>query len=121
MKYESEIVFNSEVSPGVRVRIARMSYGRRLSLLEQVRELIQQREFHEAGKSLSDQVQSARQSILIDKCYWRWGLLSVEGIQLDGKDATPESLWETGPEPLVAEVLQRLKRETGLSEEERKN
>lgn len=121
MNYESEVVFTSEVSPGVRVRIARMSYGRRLGLLEQVRELIQQREFHEAGAALSDQVQSARQSILIDRCYWSWGLLSVEGLQIDGKAATPESLWEVGPEPLVAEVLKRLKHETGLSEDERKN
>ena len=39
MTYESEKVVESQVAAGVRFRVARMSFGRRMELMREVREL----------------------------------------------------------------------------------
>jgi hypothetical protein len=50
-----------------------------------------------------------------------WGIKAVAGLAVDGKAAGPELLAEAGPENLFQEALAVVRRETGLSEEERKN
>ena len=57
----------------------------------------------------------------IDRLLPELGLRAVSGLQLDGAEATPESLAEAGPEELFREALAAVRAETGLSEEERKN
>jgi hypothetical protein len=57
----------------------------------------------------------------VDQLYWNWGLLAVEGLIIGGEPATKESLLERGPEALVHEILTAIRRECGLSEDERKN
>src|SRR5690606_24466428 len=57
----------------------------------------------------------------IDKIYLLWGLERVEGLEIDGLQATPESLIERGPEALVREALRAVRCEVGLKESERKN
>jgi hypothetical protein len=42
-------------------------------------------------------------------------------LSVDGVEATPEVLLERGPEELFREALAAVRREAGLSEEERKN
>jgi len=53
--------------------------------------------------------------------YLEWGLEEIEGLTIDGEQATPQALIEKGPMDLAREILGRIKRECGLSEGERKN
>jgi hypothetical protein len=45
----------------------------------------------------------------------------VEGLEIDGAAATPETLVEQGPVELAMEILGRIKSECGMTEDERKN
>ena len=53
--------------------------------------------------------------------YLQWGLLSIEGLIIDGEPATATRLLEKGPEDLTREVVCAIKEQCGLSEPERKN
>jgi hypothetical protein len=53
--------------------------------------------------------------------YLHWGLLSIEGLTIDGEPATAERLLEKGPEDLAREVVSAIKGQCALSEPERKN
>ena len=57
----------------------------------------------------------------MDRVYLEWGLEAIEGLEIDGEAATPETLIERGPANLAAEILGRIRGECGLSESERKN
>jgi len=57
----------------------------------------------------------------IDRVYLGWGLEEIAGLTIDDEPATPESLIDKGPMDLAREILSRVKRECGLSEDERKN
>jgi len=121
MQYESTIELYSSLAPTVRYRIERMSFGRRLELTRQVRTLLARQEFHASGESPLDQVEASTLSMEIDKLYWEWGLLSIDGLLLDSLPATKDFALQHGPEALVHEIISSIKRECGLSEEERKN
>lgn len=121
MQYESTVEYGSNWAPGVRYRIERMSFGRRLELTRQVRGLLAKQEFHAGGDSPLDQVEASALAMEVDQLYWNWGLLDIEGLSIAGESATKEMLLKSGPEPLVHEILSAIKRECGLSEAERKN
>ncbi|MBY0506332.1 MAG: hypothetical protein K2X03_20605 [Bryobacteraceae bacterium] len=121
MNYAPTIEVDSTWAPGVSYRIARMSFARRLELTRQVRALLARMEFHVAGESPLDKVDAATLSMEIDRLYWEWGLVGIEGLLIGGEAAGRENLLESGPEALVHEILARIKSECGLSEEERKN
>jgi len=121
MTYESVTVVESQVAPGVTFAVARMSFGRRVELMRRVRELARRMEFLEAGKEPGDRMDAAMLQAEIDRLFLAWGLRSVWGLQLDGNEASPESLAEAGPEDLFREALSAVRAETGLSEEQRKN
>ena len=121
MQYESMIDVCSAWAPTVRYRIERMSFGRRLDLTRVVRGLLTRHEFHASGDSPLDRLEASALAMEIDQLYWNWGLLSVEGLSIGGEDATKETLLAHGPEPLVHEILSAIKRECGLTEDERKN
>jgi hypothetical protein len=53
--------------------------------------------------------------------YLTWGLVRVEGLEVDGATATPESLLDEGPEDLCREAITAIKAECGLTDAERKN
>lgn len=123
MQYESQVEHRSTVAEGVVFVVRRMSFGRRLELTSAIRGLAQKREFLEAGKD-GDAVEAADSALItarIDREYLLWGLERVEGLEIDGEPATPRSLVDSGPEPLVREALEAVRREIGLSGEERKN
>ena len=101
--------------------MARMSFGRRTELVRHIRELAQRAEFLEAGTTAREQIEATLLAREIDKLYLLWGLLSVEGLDLDGEAATPEKLVDTGPEELCREALEAVKVECGLTDSERKN
>jgi len=121
MTYESVTLVESQVAPGVTFAVARMSFGRRVELMRRVRELARRMEFLEAGKEPGDRMDRAMLQAEIDRLFLAWGLRAVSGLELDGSEASPESLAETGPEDLFREALSAVRAETGLTEAQRKN
>lgn len=107
--------------PGVSFTIHRMSFGRRTELLRKVRELTRKLGYLEAGQSLEERAEAALLGRDVDRAYLEWGLVQVEGLEIDGAPATPESVVAGGPETLCEEILQAIQRECGLNAEERKN
>lgn len=121
MNYESFSTMESKSLPGVKFTIRRMSFGRRIELMRQVRELAGKVEFLEAGSDPREKIEANLLASEVDRLYILWGLAAIEGLEVDGEPATPESLISAGPEDLCREVLAAVRAEFGLSEEERKN
>jgi hypothetical protein len=121
MTYESLKVVESAVAPGVRYTVAKMSFARRMDLMRKVRELAGRMEYLEAGGGAGDKMDAALLEREIDRLYLTWGLRKIAGLEVDGADATPDSLADAGPEDLLREALAAVRAETGLSEAERKN
>ena len=119
--YASEAVVESRVVPGVTFTIAKMSFGRRVELMRRVRELARQTEFLAASKDSGDKMDGALLHAEIERLYVEWGVKAISGLMVDAREAGPELLAEAGPEELFREALAAVRRETGLSEEERKN
>jgi len=136
VRYESALRVESATTPGVRFTIRKISFGRRTELLRRVRELTRKVEFLEAGQrsrpeghatdvvfgeALGERAEAALLGREADRVYLEWGLVSVEGLEIDGEAATLEGLIASGPEPLCDEILRAIQAECGLSAEERKN
>ena len=121
MTYESVTVVESRVAPGVKFTVAKMSYGRRTELMRQIRELSRRMEFLEAGKEPADKMDAALVEAEIGRLYVSWGLRAISGLVVDGAEATPELLAESGPEDLFREALAAVQSQAGLTQEERKN
>ena len=71
--------------------------------------------------SARDKLEATVLAAEIDRAYLDWGLIGVEGLEIDGAAATPKTLIEAGPVESAAESLARIKAECGLTEDERKN
>jgi hypothetical protein len=121
MNWDSRTLVASEQHPGVIFVIARMTFGRRIELMRQVRDIAARREYFEAGRDSKNDMEASLLGAEIDRLYLRWGLAEVRGLELDGAPATPESLIESGPEELYIEALTAIRVECGLTENERKN
>ncbi len=124
MNYESELRQESAAMPGVRYTIRRVSFGRRAELVRQAREITGRMEFLEAAPDKRDVVEKMDANLLaneLEQLYLRWGLAKIEGLRIDGEEATVESLIERGPEALAREIAAAVRGQLGLSEEERKN
>jgi hypothetical protein len=121
MNYESTVTMDAQSCHGVRFTIARMSFGRRLELTRAAREIGARIEYDRAGTSTVEKLDAAIGAAEVERLYLRWGLKSVEGLSIDGDPAGVEQLLEVGPEDLVREIVAAIKRECGLSAEERKN
>ena len=119
--YESRIVFQSDTVSGVTFTINRISFGRRMELCRRVRAIGQKLEFLEAGDHFREKVEANLLSHEIDQIYLEWGLVGVEGLTIDGEAATEESVAAKGPEALTKEIVEAIKSQCGLSDEERKN
>jgi hypothetical protein len=98
-----------------------MSFGRRVELMRRVRELARRTEFLAASEDSNDKMDASLLRVEIERVYVMWGVKAVSGLAVDGSVAGPELLAEAGPEGLFREALAAVRRETGLSEEERKN
>lgn len=120
-RHDSSAWFDAETCAGVRFRIARISVGRRIELARRIRETGRTVEFLEAGRDPREKLEAAVLGAEIDRAYLEWGLEEIEGLTIDGEQATPAALIEKGPMDLAREILTRIKRECGLSEGERKN
>ena len=119
--YRSESVAKSKVVPGVRFTIAKMSFERRTELMREIRELARRAEFLTASGDTGEKMDAALLQREIELAYVRWGLRAVAGLTVNGRVADPAILAEEGPEELFREALDAVRRETGLSEEDRKN
>jgi hypothetical protein len=120
VSYESVSWHESQAVPGVRFAVRKVSLASRLELLDKVRELCLQNEFLRAG-DLADQGKAAVSDLLVDRLYLEWGVAALEGLEIDGSPATITSLVESGPETLAEEMIERIRFELGLTEDERKN
>jgi len=105
----------------VTFRIRRMSLGRRIELTRKVREISGRLECLEAGRNLADKVEASLVFREIERVYLEWGLAEVHGLSIDGRPATVPALIEAGPEDLCLEILEIIKSENHLNEQERKN
>jgi len=121
MDYESFRVVESRIAPGVRFTVRKMSFARRMELMERVREIGQRMEFLAAGDTAREKMDAAMARGEIDRLYVRWGVQAIEGLYVDGEEATADALAQAGPEGLFREALALVRRETGLDEAERKN
>jgi hypothetical protein len=119
--HDSGVWLDSDVLAGVRYKVARVSVSRRIELARKIREIGRKLEFLEAGSDPREKIEAAVLEAEIDHAYLEWGLAEVSGLSIDGEDATPRTLIETGPMGLALEILARIKAECGLSETERKN
>lgn len=119
-EYQSSAWFEAESCAGVRYRIARVSVNRRIELAKKIREIGRRLEFLEAGDA-REKLEAMVLSGEIERAYVEWGLEALEGLRIDGEDATPSLLLERGPAALAAEILERIKSECGLNVDERKN
>ena len=121
MIYQSTIKHQAKSIAGVTFTISRMSFGRRVELTRLVRALSTRMDFCEAGDEVGDKLQARLLSGEIDRLYLEWGLVDLSGLELDGLPATPALLVAVGPEELSLEILDSIRSECGLSDEERKN
>ena len=123
--WESRIWFDAAAMDGVRYEIVRVSFGRRIELARRIREIGRKMEYLEAGAALENGAREKLEATVlaaeIDRAYLEWGLISVEGLEIDGIAATPETLIDRGPVELAMEILGRIKSECGMTEDERKN
>ena len=121
MQYASTVTLSSKVMEGVRFTIARMSFGRRIELTRRIRELGRKLEYLEAGEDLKEKIEATLLTQEVERLYLEWGLRGIEGLEIDGRPATPETVIAEGPEELCREIVAAIRSECGLSEEERKN
>ena len=121
MDYVREVTIESRTLQGVRFTIERPSFGRRLELVERIRELGEKLEFFEAGKSLRDRLDAAIIAGRIDRAIVSWGMKRIAGITIDGEEPDGDRLAADGPEALFREIAAAIKCQLGLSEAERKN
>ena len=119
--YESVVKLEARAYPGVRFAVQRMSFGRRMELSRRIREISGKAEFLNAGDELRDRIEANLLGGEIDEIYLRWGLVGIEELLIDGEPATLDSLIERGPEELAREMVDAIKAQCGLTEEERKN
>ena len=131
MNFESTVSHNSKLPgfEGVKFCLKKMTEGRRIKLrlalaaaqaelMDVLTEASNAKDNEVKLAGLLNQVESIRGNT-IDPLYVRWGVKSIEGLQIDGQDATVDLLIEEGPPELYQEILSRVKKEAGLSDEEK--
>ncbi len=92
-----------------------------MDLMRRIRELARKKEFLDAGQHVGDKMDAALLEAEIERLFVTWGIRAVNGLNVDGAEATPEALAEVGPEELFREALASVRSQIGLTEEERKN
>jgi hypothetical protein len=85
-----------------------------------MRDLMLRYEFLRAGDS-ADQIEASLSELLVQRLLLEWGLVDIAGLTINGAPGTGVSLVESGPEALTEEIAAAVRKELGLSDEERKN
>src|SRR6266852_5414626 len=84
MHYESVLKRRSESFPEISYTVRKISFGGRLELAKDIRELSRRMEFAAAGQEASDEMDASILAAEIERLYVRWGLVSLEGLAVDG-------------------------------------
>jgi len=121
MHYESHRSVESRACQGVRFRVRRLSLTRRMELIRLIRETGEKLAFHQAGESVVDAAHAAEIRSRMDALYIRWGLDEITGMTIDGEPVSMDNLMERGPDSLAREIVEAVKGELFLDEDERKN
>ena len=121
MTYNSFVNKCSTTIPDVTFSVRKMSLAGRMELVHRIRVEGIALAFSEAGSEQEDKLKSAEINSSIESLYVRWGLVSIEGLEIDGVIADAERLIAKGPESLCREIAQAVREGCFLSEEERKN
>lgn len=121
MNWASRKVVASKERPDVEFVIALMTFGRRIELMRQVRDLAARLEYFEAGRDAKNGMEASLLGAEIDRLYLHWGVEEIRGLEIDGAPANVDALIASGPEELFFEALTAVKAECGLDENERKN
>jgi hypothetical protein len=119
--YASTLTLPSLSMAGVEFTVLRLSLARRMGLARKVLELSRRMDFRDAGGSVEDKIEASVLGCEIDQVYIDWGLVGISGLTIDGVIATPELVSEKGPEGLAREIVDAIKAQCGLTENERKN
>jgi hypothetical protein len=100
----------------------RMSLIRRHRLMQGLKRLAAEATFHHAAPAgAGEEIAATELQTRIDEMVIRTALQAIEGLNIDGRPATVESLLENGPESLAREIADAIAEETSLGETERKN
>lgn len=121
VEYGSTLTLPSRSIAGVEFTVLRLSLARRMELARRVLELSRRMEFRDAGGNVEEKIEANILGCEIDQVYIHWGLVAISGLTIDGVIATPELLSEKGPEDLAREIVDAVKAQCGLTENERKN
>jgi hypothetical protein len=89
--------------------------------MNQVRDLLQRLEFHGAGNAPADKLEASILAAEMDCLFFRFGVVEISGLLIDGQAADLDTLYGNGPEPLMREIIQAIKKESSLDEEAAKN
>src|SRR5690349_20900946 len=95
--YESVRWFESAAISGVRFAVRQPSLSNRIELTKQLHELTMRNEFLAGGRE-PEQLELVLAEMLVQKLLVEWGLVAIEGLDVDGKRATTANLIEAGPE-----------------------
>ncbi len=144
MNFVTQVRKESKLFPGVFYTLTKMSEARRANLrlriaepTSKIRNLlremgkIEERYPIVEGSSrpddvidelmkLADQMEEVSAN-KINPEWLRWGCKKIEGLQIDGVEATPEALIDDGPPALFAEIVDEIKRVAQMNGEEEKN
>jgi hypothetical protein len=115
MKYESTITVPAKSAPGVTLRLNRMSFARRMELMERIRDLGARAESLGATDEVLQNMDATLLALEVDRAYVLWGVREIMGLEVDGVPATPQSLAEAGPEALFREALTAVRGICGLA------
>lgn len=135
-KYSSIREIDSKVLPGVKLRLKRLTEGRRTALRAALAEATARmrrisREMDAMAK-LSPEEQDIEKLLEaqdrfdeivateVNPAWIRWGLASISGLEVDGEELGLDRLYDW-PAPLFKEALETIRAEADMSAEERKN
>ncbi len=119
-QFESSRRVESQSVAGVVFWVRKTSLAQRIELLTRVRDLTRKYEFLKAGEP-AELMEASLGDLLTTKLYVECGLERIEGLSIDGEEASMTLLLEKGPEELCIEIARAVQKECGLSEEEIKN
>ena len=86
-QFESSRRVESQSVPGAVFWVRKTSLAQRIELLTRVRELTRKYEFLSAGDP-AELMEASLGDLLTTRLYVEWGLERVEGLSIDGQDAS---------------------------------
>lgn len=118
---EITVRYESSVAEGVWFRVRRMTLRQRIQLLEDLYPLYTEAEFLKGGATEAERLMAQVKTLKLQEILLRWGVESVGGLVVNGRELTARELSENAPEELAAEMVQRVQEAAGLTEKQEKN